>query len=245
MTHSDATERYDLRVGEAAARAGLSVRALHHYEQAGLLQPARTSSGRRRYSSEDVRRLLRIANLRRLGLAVQEIKSCLEAEPITPRRLLELRLDAMRERAAQLELDARHLEAVLLESEANEDGGPFDLWTAVDTLAAVEEHLDPDQYATWTAERRSLGPGGIRARQRTFTELVNSVRDHMERGMDPSHDSVRQLARRWEAFAQETYAHDPALRASMAIAVSRVPGLAERLGVDRELLRYVGRALSS
>ncbi|MGH2907848.1 MAG: MerR family transcriptional regulator, partial [Solirubrobacteraceae bacterium] len=57
------------RIGELAAASGLSVRALRHYDELGLLTPSeRTDSGYRLYSETEVRRLYRIVALRRLGL---------------------------------------------------------------------------------------------------------------------------------------------------------------------------------
>ncbi|OYV00420.1 MAG: MerR family transcriptional regulator, partial [Burkholderiales bacterium PBB5] len=63
-----------LKVGELAQRSGLTVRALHHYEQIGLLTPsARSSAGYRLYGRDDVARLHAIQALRGLGLALKDI----------------------------------------------------------------------------------------------------------------------------------------------------------------------------
>ena len=43
-------------------------KTLHHFEALGLLRPARTASGYRRYGDEHVRRLHRILALRQLGI---------------------------------------------------------------------------------------------------------------------------------------------------------------------------------
>ncbi len=67
------------RVGELASATGLTVRALHHYDRLGLLEPAeRTTSGHRLYAEGDVRRLYRIVALRHLGLRLDEIASVLD-----------------------------------------------------------------------------------------------------------------------------------------------------------------------
>lgn len=40
------------KIGELAQHTGLSVRALHHYDQIGLVRPShRTSAGHRRYTA--------------------------------------------------------------------------------------------------------------------------------------------------------------------------------------------------
>lgn len=67
------------KVGELAGATGLTVRALHHYDDVGLLVPSqRTSGGHRVYEATDVRRLYRILALRRLGLRLDEIASLLD-----------------------------------------------------------------------------------------------------------------------------------------------------------------------
>ena len=67
------------QIGELAQETGLSVRALRHYDELGLLTPSeRTASGYRRYAEPDVRRLYRIVALRQLGFPLEDIASMLE-----------------------------------------------------------------------------------------------------------------------------------------------------------------------
>lgn len=67
------------KVGEVAAAAGLSVRALHHYEEIGLLTASgRSDGGHRVYSAADLERLYRIMRLRQLGLPLAEIARALD-----------------------------------------------------------------------------------------------------------------------------------------------------------------------
>ena len=69
------------RVGQLAAATGVTVRSLHHYDEIGLLVPSeRTTGGHRLYSEADVQRLYRILALRRLGFALAEIESVLNAD---------------------------------------------------------------------------------------------------------------------------------------------------------------------
>jgi DNA-binding transcriptional MerR regulator len=48
------------RIGEFAELAGVTVRALHHYDRIGLLKPQRGNSGSRLYSLADLERLNRL-----------------------------------------------------------------------------------------------------------------------------------------------------------------------------------------
>ncbi len=78
-------------IGAAAARAGVSERALRYYQQLGLLAPARTTpGGLRRYSAANLARVARIRELQTLlGLNLDEIAVVLRNED----RLAQIRLD--------------------------------------------------------------------------------------------------------------------------------------------------------
>jgi DNA-binding transcriptional MerR regulator len=67
------------KVGTLASATGLTIRALHYYDQIGLLKPSRrTSAGHRLYDAADVARLYRISLLRRLGFPLEQITSVLD-----------------------------------------------------------------------------------------------------------------------------------------------------------------------
>jgi MerR family transcriptional regulator, repressor of the yfmOP operon len=71
-----------LGIGEAAAKAGVSERALRYYQQLGLLTPCGcTPGGLRRYSDADLARVARIRQLQTLlGLNLDEIAVVLLGE---------------------------------------------------------------------------------------------------------------------------------------------------------------------
>ena len=69
-------------IGAAAARAGVSERALRYYQQIGLITPcACTPAGTRRYSEADLARVARIRQLQvLLGFNLDEIAVVLRSE---------------------------------------------------------------------------------------------------------------------------------------------------------------------
>ncbi|EYB67109.1 MerR family transcriptional regulator [Deinococcus phoenicis] len=64
-----------LRVGEVAARLGLTLRTLKYYEELGLVTPGRSGSRYRLYSEADVERLERVRRMRALGLSLDTIRA--------------------------------------------------------------------------------------------------------------------------------------------------------------------------
>ena len=63
-----------MRIGDLAELTGKTVRALHLYEERGLLSPAaRSQGGFRLYDAENVRRIRYIDGLQRIGYKLEEI----------------------------------------------------------------------------------------------------------------------------------------------------------------------------
>ncbi|GAA1303099.1 MerR family transcriptional regulator [Planotetraspora silvatica] len=73
-----------LTIGQLAAYAGVTVRAVRHYHQIGLLpEPDRDASGYRRYGATAVVSLIRIRTLANAGVPLSEISQMLEADAST------------------------------------------------------------------------------------------------------------------------------------------------------------------
>ncbi|MFE9252990.1 MerR family transcriptional regulator [Streptomyces sp. NPDC007088] len=66
-----------MRIGDAAAAAGTTPRALRFYEERGLLPPpARNSGGQRDYAPRDIERVRLIRELLASGLTVDDVRHC-------------------------------------------------------------------------------------------------------------------------------------------------------------------------
>jgi DNA-binding transcriptional MerR regulator len=73
-----------LTIGQLAAYAGVTVRAVRHYHQIGLLpEPERDASGYRRYGATAVVSLIKIRTLADAGVPLSQIRQMLEADAST------------------------------------------------------------------------------------------------------------------------------------------------------------------
>ena len=81
-------------ISVAAELAGVHPQTLRIYERKGLVDPARTGGGSRRYSEADIEQLRRIQELTNEGLNLAGVKRVLELEA----------------RVAQLELELDHVQ---------------------------------------------------------------------------------------------------------------------------------------
>jgi DNA-binding transcriptional MerR regulator len=70
-----------LTIGQLAAYAGTTTRAVRHYHQIGLLpEPERDRSGYRSYTAPDVVRLIRIRTLAEAGVPLARVEELLDAD---------------------------------------------------------------------------------------------------------------------------------------------------------------------
>lgn len=71
-----------MRIGELAARAGVSTRSLRYYEKQGLITAGRASNGYREYAESDVRLVREIRALLNAGFSLDDTRpfvACLRA----------------------------------------------------------------------------------------------------------------------------------------------------------------------
>jgi MerR family transcriptional regulator/heat shock protein HspR len=96
---AEPTDRAVYVISVAAELAGLHPQTLRIYERKGLVDPARTGGGSRRYSDADIEQLHRIQELTSEGLNLAGVQKVLELEA----QLAELRanLDAERHGARE------------------------------------------------------------------------------------------------------------------------------------------------
>jgi MerR family Zn(II)-responsive transcriptional regulator of zntA len=110
-----------MRIGEAAAAAGLTASAVRFYESEGLLGDApRSDGGYRLYSAADVRRLKFIRRARTLGVPLQAVRElvrsafevrCHDFEPQL-KEALDRRLEDVQRQIVELQLLNEQLQSL-------------------------------------------------------------------------------------------------------------------------------------
>ena len=117
-----------LRVGDLAKITGKTVRAIHHYEELGLIEPVGRSKGHYRlFDPETPVRIRWISKLQSLGLSLGDIRTLVRNRQASPtalqaagqlRRMYEEKLVEVRSRLSELTALERELSASLAYLEA-------------------------------------------------------------------------------------------------------------------------------
>jgi len=206
-----------LTVGELARRTGLTVRALHHYDEVGLLVPsARTPSGHRRYAAADVRRLARIVALRGLGLGLAEIRAALDGGPQDAMAAIRFRLGVLERELEEAGHLRDRLARILVGIDTHDVPPSADqLIDAIEVMTMLEELWSAEDLGRIAARGEALGRDGVGEVEKAWPVLLADVRAAMEDGLAPADPRARALGERWRQLVEAFTGGDPQLAAGL------------------------------
>lgn len=240
-----------LSVGQLAARVGITVRALHHYDEIRLLRPQRTPAGHRRYGAAEVERLQQILSLRALGVPLPEIGRTLDADDFDPIVLVERQRAMLSAEAARLAALTDQLDGLArllrLRAETGVPVPPDTFLTLLKTMNNIEKHYTPEQLQQLAERREALGDDTIRAVETEWPRLFEAVGAEMDAGTDPADPRVQALVNRWDELVGMFTGGDAGIRESLG-TVWKHEGdrTSQMMGLDpdrmRDLFDYTQRA---
>jgi len=202
------------RIGELARAAGVTVRALHHYDDLGLLVPSeRTGGGHRLYSAADVQRLYRLLALRGIGLPLEEIGPLLDAEngiAETVRGHL-ARVEQQLGSLEELRLRLTRLLAALDGGEESTD----QILGAMEAMTMFEKYYTPEQLQQLEQRRTDLGEDAIKAVEDEWKEIYAKLRELREAGVDPAAPEAQAVGDRAAELIQMFTGGDPGITDSL------------------------------
>lgn len=211
------------KVGELAARTGLTVRTLHHYDAIGLLSPSgRTGSahgsGHRLYTAADVSRLHQIICLKQLGFSLEQVKEYMTRADYDPRAVVRLHLEKVRQQAAELAELGKRLEALADTLDAVDEVSPDTFLETIEVMTMIEKYYTPEQLKKLEERRNAGGPEMEEAIQKgpqMWADLFANVKAAMDAGVDPASPEAKSLAERWLALVTGFTGGDPGIFASL------------------------------
>ena len=224
-----------LKVGELAQHSGLTVRALHHYDQIGLLTPSvRTEAGYRLYDRNDVARLHAIQSLHALGVPLKQIGGMLAGDGSD---LPDIVARQVRSLDRQIEQASALRQRLALLSEMLASGRQPEVYDWLGTLGLMHTYA---QYFS-TAEIRRVVGHWPRVAER-WTALVGRLQDAMEQGTPPHDPQVQTLAQQWMGVMHEWFGGDFDLMRRWGAVYATEPSARGRRGAGLPLMRYVEQA---
>ncbi|MFF0628035.1 MerR family transcriptional regulator [Streptomyces sp. NPDC004296] len=202
-----------VKIGDAAAFAGTTPRAIRHYHQIGLLpEPERGGDGRRRYGYDDIIRLLWIRKMAEAGISLDDMRAAFDET-----RDIEENLSRLAETLAAQEANIKRQRATVQRLRAV--GSPLGLLSdlVTDRLSHLPPGaLRPSDLDALLATERIFGPLGAAIQASAFIVLathpaLRAEEDRLDAAEAALDDGVEPDDPRVEELAAQRYAHHKAL----------------------------------
>jgi DNA-binding transcriptional MerR regulator len=206
----DAADADGLTVGEVSTRLGVTVRALHHWDEIGLARPSlRTAAGYRLYTAGDLERLHRIVVYREIGLSLDRIRAVLDDSTADVPQALRAqrtqvaeRIDRLQQLSAGLDrmIDAHERGLLLTAEQQAAIFGPQ--WNPDWPSQARQRYGDTTQWQQYAERSASRSPEEWQGIADAVAGLDRALGDAMDAGVTPGSPEANQLVERHrEVFA--------------------------------------------
>jgi MerR family transcriptional regulator, thiopeptide resistance regulator len=214
-----AVTRRLFQASEFARIAGVTVRALHHYDRIGLLKPSgRTSAGYRLYGEQDFVRLQQIVTLKFIGFSLNQIKDLLNRNSMDLPKALRLQREILESKRSHLDRAVKAIEKAEQALAAGEsiDGEAFakicEVINMQNNMDWVKKYYTEEQLeelsSRWSPEIQEQA-------ERDWAALQKDVQAAMDEGVDPTSERARELAARRSALIEQFTGGNPAILESL------------------------------
>jgi DNA-binding transcriptional MerR regulator len=185
---------------EFGALAGITARALNHYDRLGLLKARRTAAGYRVYEEDDLARLEQIVALKFIGFPLREIGGLLKRASGDSRAALRAQRAVLKEKRRRLDLAIRAIE------EAEGSADPQALRKIMEALQMQEDpnwmmkYYSEEAAAKVESRRREWTPELQAEAEKDWSDLFRDVGAALE--CDPKSETAQALAGRWKKLIE-------------------------------------------
>jgi DNA-binding transcriptional MerR regulator len=212
-------------IKEFADLTKVTVRALHYYDQLGLLKPSfERANGYRVYTDADLLKLQQIVTLKFMGFSLRQIRELLDSKGYEAVKSLKVQAEAVKDEIVRLREASRAIEQVLSLLETK---GRIHKQKLIKIMEVIQ--MGEDVKKGWhekfytEAELKEFAEVGkkytpemVAAYQRRWAELIDEVKKNLK--ADPASETAQSLAKRWTDLLNEAYGDRPELKARIGEA---------------------------
>lgn len=226
-----------LKIGQLAKHAGLTVRALHHYDDIGLLRPSvRTDAGYRLYDRDDVARLQQIQALRQLGMPLADIGHFLADSGTSALAIVERQLAALQSQMAEAARMHAHLLGLHARLARGEQPELAQWLTILEQMKMYDKYFSREEQANL----RMVHDDDCRAE---WDALVAEVRTVMAAQTLPTSPEAKRLGRRWLTMLERDTGGDASLIARLDTMHVNEPAIQQSTGISPAMRDYIAEII--
>jgi len=242
-----------VNVREFARLAGVTVRALHHYDRLGLLRARRNGAGYRVYAASDMERLEQIVALKFLGIPLKQIGTMLDRDDLELSAALRMQRTVLEEKRRRLD---RAIRAIGEAEQSIAPGQPAETALLTKIIEVIEmqndnswteKYYSPEARAKIEARGREWTPEMQAEVSRQWTELFRDVEAALHE--DPASPVAQALGVRWKKLIEGFTGGDREIGAGLGRLYAdrpNWPAQAQQQAApfsNPKVLEYMGRVL--
>lgn len=233
------------KTGELSAMTGLTLRTLRYYDGIGLFSPsARTDSGHRLYTSEDLSRLQHILSLKSVGMPLEHIRLIVDGEQDRTEDVLHMQIGRLKEELESKGRLLRELEEALRTVRSRQAMSPEELTVLLGAMKAErDKYFTTSQLQAMKAHYDRSDSAMLDSASERFASLVRQLRMEMERKTPPHSAAVRRLASEWKEVVYVFGGENERIQENAERFHAENQNFSYQFGIDAELYRYITEAL--
>jgi DNA-binding transcriptional MerR regulator len=231
----------ELKIGDLAKSAGLTVRTLHHYDSIKLLSPSeRTAAGARLYGRTDLIRLHRVQTLKQLGYSLRDIRIVLDDTNISPLDIVLRQASVLEKQALQAQALARKLRHLANQMSLGGESQGSDWLDVLEMMTIYERHLTDEE----TQALNDSSKDATRELSKQWRQLVAEVESAIQLKLNPDMPDAGALAWRWVRLVIAVTGNSAALAGKLKTLQERERRAQEILGIGPAMLQWIGQAIA-
>jgi DNA-binding transcriptional MerR regulator len=211
-------------VQQLATLAGVSVRTLHHYDQVGLLKPARVkNNGYRFYEEAELLRLQQILFFRELDFPLEDIKKIITSPSFNMEEALRDQRKLIGMKKDRLSLLVKTIDKTIkkINKQTNmEDQELYGNFSKEEMEKYNEEAKEKwghtEAYKQSTERVKKMGKDGLNKVLKESGELTLEIAEAMKDGAKPESDKTQKLIARHYAGLRAFYEPNPEMYRGLA-----------------------------
>lgn len=240
---------------EFSKLTGLSIRALHYYDEEGILKPhSKNDNGFRSYSAEDFLIAQKIITLKYVGFNLKQIKKIIAIPNFDLLGSLRLQANALRDSVAQINKGLIIVEESIKHYSIN---GEID-WQRLSRVLKTFKISHSDFGKEWaernfSVEEQKFFGGKIFQKikinyEQLWADIFAEAKRFMLEGKDPLSDDVQVLAQKgvdlWIELSKKQYPNNPEL-ANKMWELMKAGDIPKDLiaGYDHDVILYFNEAM--
>ena len=239
-----------LKIGALAKKTGLTVRALHHYDEIGLLSPSfRSDTGHRLYAERDVHKLQEITLLQLMGFSLAEIKLCLENKDFPFQDMAKSHLQRLQIAMQSQKALYNRIESIVSALENQQALSVDDALETIKVIVMYEKYYTPEQIETLKTREKSMSKEDFTKIQAEWETLFKEFKTAFSAGKPITYPDVIKLGQKANALINAFTGGDPEMEKSLQSMYSTEGGhnvLAQHgVGINADEFQYLANAMKA